>query len=79
MKQTGKRGGVREGEHMRVKYRRATLKSVSASRPTGMLIKYLNIFIDKLLISILLSLGKTDNFIFLSGRGMKGGLFQEFN
>lgn len=42
-------------------------------RPTGTLIKYLDIFIDKLLISILLSLGKTDNFIFLSGRRMKGG------
>lgn len=65
---------------MRLEYRRATLNSVRASRPTGMLIKYLDIFIDKLLISILLSLGKTDNFIFLSGRGMKGGrLFQEFN
>lgn len=65
---------------MRLEYRRATLNSVRASRPTGTLIKYLDIFIDKLLISILLSLGKTDNFIFLSGRGMKGGgLFQEFN
>lgn len=38
-----------------------------------MLIKDLDIFIDKLLISILQSLGKTDNFIFLSGRGEKDG------
>lgn len=49
------------------------MNSVGARRPTGTLIKYLDIFIDKLLISILLSLGKTDNFIFLSGRRMKGG------
>lgn len=67
------REGEREGEHMRLEYRRATLNSVRASGPTGTLIKYLDIFIDKLLISVLISLGKTDNFIFLSGRGMKGG------
>lgn len=54
---------------MRLEYRRTTLNSVRASGPTGMLIKYLDIFIDKLLISVLISLGKTDNFIFLSGRG----------
>lgn len=58
---------------MRLEYRRATLNSVRASGPTGTLIKYLDIFIDKLLISVLISLGKTDNFIFLSGSGMKGG------
>lgn len=49
------------------------MNSVRASGPTGTLIKYLDIFIDKLLISVLISLGKTDNFIFLSGRGKKGG------
>lgn len=38
-----------------------------------MLIKDPDTFIDKLLISILQSLGKTDNFIFLSGRGEKDG------
>lgn len=66
---------------MKLEYRRATLNSVRASGPTGTLIKYVDIFIDKLLISVLISLGKTDNFIFLSGRGMKkgGGCFQEFN
>lgn len=57
---------------MRLEYRGATLNSVRASGPTGTLIKYLDIFIDKLLISVLISLGKTDNFIFLSGRGKKG-------
>lgn len=71
-KWTGTEGG-RKGEHMRLEYSRATLNSVRASGPTGTLIKYLDIFIDKLLISVLISLGKTDNFIFLSGRGMKGG------
>lgn len=78
-KQTGRKG--RKGrENKRLVYRRATLNSVRASGPTGTLIKYLDIFIDKLLISVLISLGKTDNFIFLSGRGMKGrGSFQEFN
>lgn len=56
------------------------MNCVSALRPSGMLIKDLDTFIDKLLISILQSLGKTDNFIFLSGRGEKdGGCFQEFN
>lgn len=78
----GEEGG--KGRERRLEYRRATVNSVWARRPTGTLIKYLDIFIDKLLISILLSLGKTDNFIFLSGRRMKGGgvggtLFQEFN
>lgn len=57
---------------MRLEYRGATLNSVRALGPTGTLIKYLDIFIDKLLISVLISLGKTDNFIFLSGRGKKG-------
>lgn len=56
------------------------LNTVRASGPTGTLIKYLDIFIDKLLISVLISLAKTDNFIFASARGMKGrGSFQEFN
>lgn len=69
----------REGERVCMEYSRATLNGVRASGPTGMLIKYLDTFIDKLLISVLISLGKTDNFIFLSGRRMKGALFQEFN
>lgn len=65
---------------MKLEYRRATVNSGRASGPTGTLIKYLDIFIDKLLISALISLGKTDNFMFFSGRGMKrGGAFQEFN
>ena len=48
------------------------LSDAKAPGPAGTLIKYLDIFIDKLLISVLISLGKTDNFIFLSGSGMKG-------
>lgn len=53
------------------------MNCVSALRPSGMLIKDLDTFIDKLLISILQSLGKTDNFIFLSGRERKmGGAFR---
>lgn len=53
------------------------MNCVSALGTSGMLIKDLDTFIDKLLISILQSLGKTDNFIFLSGRGEKdGGAFR---
>lgn len=69
----------RADEALRLQSRSTTLNSVRASGPTGTLIKYLDIFIDKLLISVLISLGKTDNFIFLSGRRMNGGPFQEFN
>lgn len=67
------RKGGKKAEHRRREYGRSTLNSVRARGPTGTLIKYLDIFIDKLLISVLISLGKTDNFIFLSGGGMKGG------
>ena len=58
---------------------RFTAWNTEALWPTGTLIKHLDIFIDKLLIPVVLSLRETDKFLSLPARRKKGpgrGLFR---